>query len=212
MHHPLLHIANVLYLASYSVRDILLLRILTVAAMLSLSWCYYCDQLYNALIWQTAFLLINIVQIGILLYERRPVKLTETQQELHAGPLKNLTPRQVQKFTDRASWSTVRTGEVLLEENTHLEYLVLILSGGARVRANGKEIAQLGAGQFVGEMSFLTGGLTTAEVIATSPLLIAQWPEKYVTELIKKDQDLGTALQAALGSDLVSKLLKSRQG
>lgn len=211
MDSPLLHVANVLYLASYSVRDILWLRILTVLAMLCLGWCYWVCEANSALWWQVAFLAINLIQIAILVHERRPVQLTDVQKQLHEGPLKTLTPRQVQRFTDKAQWTTIQPGEKLLTENTHLEYLILLLSGRAKVFAGGKEIASLGRGQFAGEMSFLTGGKTSAEVIAVEPVLIAKWPEKYVTDLMQKDHELGTALQAALGTDLVQKLLYSRE-
>lgn len=208
--NPLLHVANVLYLVSYSLRDILWLRVLTVMAMLCLGWCYWACAEHYALGWQAAFLAINLLQIGLLVYERRPVQLTETQKKLHEGPLSPLTPRQVQRFTDKAIWSTIDHNQVLVAEDTNLEELILLLSGEARVVAQGKHIATITEGQFVGEMSFLTGGNTTAEVIAVQPVLCAKWPEKYVQDLIARDQDLGTALQAALGTDLVQKLLKSR--
>ena len=213
MDGPLLHIANILYLASYSVRDILWLRVLTVIAMLCLGWCYLSctPPAMTAVWWQTAFLSINLFQIGILLYERRPVQLTEAQKEMHAGPLHTLTPRQLQRFTQKAEWCTIPAGEQLLAENKRLEHLILILSGEASVVAKGKPIAKLAGGQFAGEMSFLTGGNTTAQVVADEPVLVAKWSERYVSEIMRRDTELGTALQAALGVDLVKKLVNSRQ-
>ena len=210
MDSPLLHVANILYLASYSVRDILWLRVLTVIAMLCLSWCYLACEAYSALWWQAAFLAINGFQIGILIHERRPVRLTPDQKKLHEGPLRALTPRQVQRFAGEAEWQAIDNGEHLLSENSELDYLILILSGKARIVARGEEIAWIDEGQFAGEMSFLTGDRTSADVIAEGSVLYARWPEAYVSELIKKDQDLGTALQAALGMDLVKKLLRTR--
>lgn len=208
--NPLLHVANVLYLVSYSLRDILWLRVLTVLAMLCLAWCYWCCNENYALGWQAAFLAINLFQIGLLILERRPVQLTDVQQKLHSGPLSTLTPRQVQRFTDKAEWSTVDAGQHLIVEDSRLEDLILLLSGKAKVVAKGQTIAEISDGQFVGEMSFLTGGDTTADVIAIDSVLYAKWPEQYVQSLIQRDQELGTALQAALGSDLVRKLINSR--
>lgn len=211
----LIHVANVLYLASYSVRDILWLRILSVAGMLCLGFCYYAcaaenPMWWNAFYWQLAFLSVNFVQIGLLIYERRPVQLTDIQKKLHAGPLAALTPRQVERFTNKATWRSMRPGEQLLAENVSLTELMLILSGAAIVRTGGRDIARIEQGQFVGEMSFLTGGKTSAEVVADEAVILATWSEKYVTELMKRDQELGTALQAALGTDLVQKLLRTR--
>ncbi|MEM7478195.1 MAG: cyclic nucleotide-binding domain-containing protein [Planctomycetota bacterium] len=210
-HLPLLHIANILYLASYSVRDIFWLRILTVLAMLCLSHCYIIASEYGALGWQGAFLLINFFQIGLLVYERRPVKLTEDQKALHEGPLKSMSPRQVQRFTDMASWHTVQDGATLIYENQQLDFLVLILSGEAKVLSKGEEIARIHTRQFAGEMSFLTEGNATASVIADGTVLYAKWPREYINELMERDHELGTALQATLGSDLVSKILQGRE-
>lgn len=210
MDSPLLHVANVLYLASYSVRDILWLRILTVIAMLCLSWCYWSCQAFVAMGWQGAFLAINGFQIALLIYERRPVQLSSAEQKLHAGPLRTFTPRQVQRFTNKAEWCTVPDGEQLLGEGTKLDNLILILSGEARIIAGGKDIATIEEGQFAGEMSFLTGDATSAAVVARGTVMFARWPEAYVNELIGRDQELGTALQAALGTDLVKKLLRGR--
>ena len=209
-HPEFLHLANVLYVASYSVRDILWLRVLTVVALLCLSVCYVACGWWSALAWQMVFLAINVVQIGFLIRERRPVQLSETQRRLLDGPLQTLTPRQVQRFSNQAVWSSLVSGETLIEENVRPDNLVLLLSGNARVIAQGRDIASLDEGQFAGEMSFLTGGNTSARVVADGAVLIASWPESYVTDLMRRDLQLGTALQTALGLDLVKKLLKSR--
>jgi hypothetical protein len=70
--------ANVLYLASYSVRDILWLRVLTVTAALLLI-PYYAFQpipLTVAIAWNVLFIAINTYWIIRLIIERRPVHLT----------------------------------------------------------------------------------------------------------------------------------------
>ena len=205
-----LHVANVIYLCSYSVRDILWLRALTVLAMLLAGACYWTCSQYGALGWQGAFLAINIFQIGLLVYERRPVKLSDVEQRLHDGPLHTLTARQVQRFNHAAEWQTIGFGEVLLEEDKPLEHLILVLSGHAKVVTQEREIALIESGQFAGEMSFLTGGNTTASVVALDTILYARWPKSYIEDLMQREQELSTALQAALGTDLVRKLVRDR--
>ncbi len=76
----LVHTANVLYLASYSVRDILWLRILTVVAALFLIGYFYfrADPLLAAIYWNLLFIALNLFWIGRLLWERRPIKLSQT--------------------------------------------------------------------------------------------------------------------------------------
>ena len=71
----MVHVANVLYLISYLVRDILWLRVLTIFAGLSLLpfYCHCSDHILWAPIgWNALFISVNLIQIGILLRERRP--------------------------------------------------------------------------------------------------------------------------------------------
>ena len=79
-----IHTANVLYLLSYLVRDILWLRVLTVVAGVVLMPYYLAQSppLLAAVAWNVLFTGINAVQIARLLYERRPVVLTEDQAHL----------------------------------------------------------------------------------------------------------------------------------
>ena len=71
----LINIANILYLFSYLVRDILWLRILTVIAASCLIPYFYFrpDPLIIAIYWNLLFTSLNIFWIGRLLIERRPV-------------------------------------------------------------------------------------------------------------------------------------------
>src|SRR6516164_5723253 len=76
--------ANLLYLASYSVRDILWLRILTIVAGVLLIPYYYLQSkpLWIAISWNLVFVGINLFWVARLLLERRSVQLTEDEQRL----------------------------------------------------------------------------------------------------------------------------------
>jgi len=74
-----IHFANVLYLFSYIMRDILWLRVLTVAAACFLIPYFYFrpDPLLPAIYWNLVFTSLNVFWICRLLLERRPVKLSD---------------------------------------------------------------------------------------------------------------------------------------
>jgi CRP-like cAMP-binding protein len=61
-------------------------------------------------------------------------------------------------------------GEVLTRQGAEAHWLYLILSGKVAVRVQHeemeREVAQLGAGQYFGEMGLLTGEVRTATVVA----------------------------------------------
>ncbi len=68
-----IHVANIVYLGSYLVRDVLWLRILTVCG-LSLAVAFFCMRLNPTsapVFWHAVFVGVNIVQIGRLMRQRR---------------------------------------------------------------------------------------------------------------------------------------------
>ena len=73
----MIHVANVLYLLSYLMRDILWLRAFTViAAVCLVSYFFFRpDPLMPAIYWNLLFTSLNIYWIWRLLLERRPVRL-----------------------------------------------------------------------------------------------------------------------------------------
>ena len=84
----MVHVANFLYLTSYLVRDILWLRVLTIFAGLSLLpfYCNCSDHILWAPIgWNALFITVNLVQIGILLRERRPRRQTRGVSGSHTS-------------------------------------------------------------------------------------------------------------------------------
>jgi CRP-like cAMP-binding protein len=56
----------------------------------------------------------------------------------------------------------------LMEEGTPASSFLVILEGTAKVRRNGRTIASLGPGDFIGEISLLDPGPRTATVVATT--------------------------------------------
>ncbi len=74
----LIHSANVIYLVSYVMRDILWLRIFTViaAACLILYFYFLPEPFLTPVYWNILFITLNVFWIARLLLERRPVQLT----------------------------------------------------------------------------------------------------------------------------------------
>ena len=114
----LVNVANVIYLFSYSVRDIFWLRILTVLGISFLMPYYYLQSspLWTPIGWNTFFLCINLYWIARLLAERRPAPFTEEERHLYAIALQNLTERDAFKFLRMAERKTVPEGTVLVTQ------------------------------------------------------------------------------------------------
>jgi hypothetical protein len=202
----LIHVANVLFLLSYSVRDILALRLLTVVAIVSLLPYYADNELYPPIWWNSLFVAINLYQLYRLLLERRPVTLTLEQQRLYRLGFDRLSARDFLRLLQQARWESCASETVLVEQGGTLDRLTVLAVGAARVEVGGRIVSGLGPGQFVGEMSYISGEPACARVLASAGSRCVHWPRTDLERLLGDRPDLRAALQGIIGTDLASKL------
>jgi CRP-like cAMP-binding protein len=203
-----LHAGNILYLAAYLVRDVLWLRAITVLGTLSLIVYYYLQPmpLYAPIAWCTLFTLVNVVQIALLVLERRPVFLGEEELHLYRTLFRSLKPREFSKLLSIAEWRKAQAGELLVAQDQPVADLLLIASGRGTVEMDGRHVAHVYSGQFVGEMGFLTEQNASARVVASEPTEYLAWPVATLRSLLALTPPLHVKFQGILGGDLVGKL------
>jgi CRP-like cAMP-binding protein len=66
----------------------------------------------------------------------------------------------------------VSAGERVAKEGEFAYEFFVIESGKAEVRAQGQPIAEIGPGDFFGELGLLVTGRRTADIVATSPMTL----------------------------------------
>lgn len=203
----LMHVANLLYLASYAVRDILWLRLITCVANLALLGMFALAPTppLDAIAWQAVFLIINVTRLVQLLHERRPVRLDADGLRL-ARRFPSLRPREVARLQAAATIVRHVDGDRVITCGQPLDHLAVILDGAARVEVEGAEVARVGRGGFLGELSYLCGRPPRADVIAADALRLARWPTATLRALAADSDELAAALQLGLGADVAEKL------
>ncbi len=209
----LIHLANLLILGSFLVRDILWLRVLSILGGLAFIgyFGFAIEQpLMAPVYWNSLFTVINLYQIGRLLAERRPVFLDEREQRLHQLAFQGLSPRELTRLLAAGQWQN--RSDVLVASGSTPDRLMLLCDGTANVHADDTHLASLGAGQFVGEMAWLTGDAATAEVRADGDVELMSWPFAGLKQLLHEQPGLNAAVQRHLGSDLAAKLRAPRHG
>ncbi|MGM0823848.1 MAG: cyclic nucleotide-binding domain-containing protein [Pseudomonadota bacterium] len=206
----LFFIANTLFCLAYIVRDMAWLRAITILAALSTLPYFYFQStpLYEAMTWQIAFIVINSFNLIVLLLQRRPIKLNEEEKWLHKTTFSLLNPRRMRRLLGRAETRELPPGGVLIEQGQELRALILVLSGSASVIVDGVKRATLYPGDFAGEMSFITGRLTSADVIADEPVRYMIWSAKALERLYQRDADMKNTVHSIIGFDMASKLAR----
>lgn len=205
------HLASVLTMVAYLLKDILWLRLLTILSCFAgIAFNYFvpATPLWTVIYWNVLFAIINIVQIGIIIKERAGVHFSEEEKELHETLFKNFAPFEFMKLMRVGRWLEAKPGEVLAREQQSLDAVMLIYNGLAQVEKNGKEVAKLKDGNFIGEVSFITEGTATATVRALTPTRYVAWPKAAIKALLNRNPSMRFAMQSMLSTDLSKKLIR----
>ncbi len=207
----LFFIANITYCIAYVVRDILWLRILTIIAAL-LTFPYFIVQvevLYSALLWQSAFALINIINVAKLLHERRPVSFTDDEQMLRNLVFPNFTPYQLKQFFALAQWHKAEKSDVLFTEGTKPAELYLLADGEVDILQNGNRLQRRLSGTFIGELSMMTDNAASADVVFATQSRYVSWSHAAIQEFQDRHPDFARSFNTLLSLDVARKLRSS---
>ena len=209
----LVNSANVIYLFSYSVRDILWLRVLTIIGALLLLPYYYLqpEPLWAPIAWNLVFTAINVFWISKLMFERRPVHLSDDEKRLYQLAFRNLTPRDALKLFRLGAWTSSPAGTVFLTQDQPVDELMLVVDGKVSVERDGEVVDTLGEGRFLGATAFLSRGTdftAPVTVSASEETRVLIWPAAKLESLFAKEADLEVAVEASLGLEL-SRFLQS---
>ncbi|MDF1702015.1 MAG: cyclic nucleotide-binding domain-containing protein [Planctomycetota bacterium] len=205
----IIHVANVIYLVSYCVRDIFWLRILTVIAGLCLLPYYFTcgdEPLWAAIAWNGLFTAVNLYNIFLIIRERWPRELHDAERALYDDVFSDLTPGEFVKLLGVGDWRDASGGETLVADGSVVEHMMVLAGGAAEVRKGDRVLAQLEPGQFVGEMSFLTGHKAGADVVTPSTARLMSWPQKDLEAFLDKNGSISFKVRGVLGRDVVTKL------
>src|SRR3984893_10547222 len=204
------HAASILTMAAYILKDVLWLRFLTVLACvagIAFNYLAPATPLWTVIYWNVVFIGINVVQIAIIVKERSNIDFTEEEKELHDTLFKNFAPFEFMKLMRIGKWFEAKQGQVMAAEKQSLNAVMLIYNGLVGVETNGKEVATLKDGNFIGEVSFITGGAATATVRALLPTRYIAWPKEGISQLLNRNPSMRFAMQAMLSTDLSKKLM-----
>ncbi len=203
------HLASILTMAAYLLKDILWLRSLTILscfAGIAFNLFVPATPLWTVIYWNILFAIINVVQVAIIIKQRSGVHFTEEEKELHDTLFKNFAPFEFMKLMRVGKWLEAKQGQILATEEKPIDSIMLIYNGLVGVETNGKEVATLKDGNFIGEMSFVTGGAASATVKALLPTRYIAWPKDAISQLLNRNPSMRFAMQAMLSTDLSKKL------
>jgi hypothetical protein len=206
------HLAFGLIAFSFLVKDIMWLRIVSILASLFsvlYNWVIPVEPMWIPIGWNFVFVALNLYHISVIVYEKRPVQMSPKHKELYETMFKNMTPVEFLKITKIADWIHFKSGELITQRGHTVPTLNLIYNGTVDVVVEGKKVAQLKDGQFVGEMSFLTEKPATATCMVKYDTECLVWKQEQFKELLKRNPSLYFTIQSLLSAQVSDALVSS---
>ncbi len=106
------------------------------------------------------------------------------------------TPQEIAKISSAGTRVTLPEGWAPISERTGADKAYIILSGTVSVRQHGKEIAQVGEGDIVGEAAILNHSLRSASIVALTPLELIHFTADQLNRLAVEMPKFGEQLDA----------------
>lgn len=108
----------------------------------------------------------------------------------------------------------VRAGTTLIEEERPISSVFVVLEGQLRVSLAGagdREIARLGSGEIIGELSFLDSRPPSATVTAVESSVVLDVPRAALADKLEHDAEFAARFYRALGTFLATRLRQTQR-
>ena len=197
--------AYVMSVLALAVRDVLRLRLLLLVAQVCFLWWGALLEHLPTMLWNGLFIVINAAVIARILWERRPLEVPEGARDLHERLFPGMSARDFLFFWELGNPHRLACG-TLVRRGEHPEALTLILDGRAQVLRDGTQLAELARGDFVAEMSLLSGDPASADVVTRDGVAYVSWSRRKLEQLERLNPEVFLQLHKALGRDVSAKV------
>jgi CRP-like cAMP-binding protein len=197
-----------LMFVGFFARDVLWLRGVLATGQAIVAFYTWRNGVHVVSAWNVAFMLINAVMAVQILNERRAVSLPEDLRTIYEQHFAALTPPEFLRWWRQGHREQVSRG-ALTRTGVRPEALTFVVTGAALVRRQGRDVATLASGDFVGEMSLITGRPANADVDIVATSDIVRWSRDELETLRERSPVLWTKIQSVIGLDLVQKVRRA---
>ena len=204
----LVHIGAFLFLVAYLVRDQILLRGLIILGTVFYIVYYFLMEtpLWSALLWNSSFVVINLIMIYIIYSDRASFVMSEREKKLYQV-FNTLSPGEFKKLLKIADWFDGSSEEQITTEGEVPACLYFIIDGEALIVRDDKKFT-VGPNVFIGELAYLIRKPATATVKLTDKVVGISWKTSSLIKLLASNPQMKIAFDGLLNQDLAAKLAR----
>ncbi|BDI60812.1 Crp/Fnr family transcriptional regulator [Qipengyuania nanhaisediminis] len=205
-------LAGVLLIAAMIPQQVRLIRVLALfAGLFAVLHFAISDGLGTGLVLALAFLGINAARYAQLVRRARSGVMTREERELFNHVMQIEEPAQQSRLRDLMIWQDVPAGTQLIEQGQRDPPLIYIASGRAEIERDLAVVGECGAGEFLGEMSHVSGERASARVTVTQDMRLALLDRDALGQLARSLPEIGAALDRAFNRSLAVKVMRMNE-
>jgi CRP-like cAMP-binding protein len=129
-----------------------------------------------------------------LTLERRPVILSDKEEELHRVAFGSIDKREFLKMANLARWIDFSPGEVIVKKGHQISDAIVLISGKAEGVLSGKTMVAFRPGQLIGNESAYSGLVSPMDIVARGPARLAKWDLEHMREFTGSRPELRAKL------------------
>ncbi len=156
---------------------------------------------------QISWITISIVGMTRMWLVTRGLRFNAEERRLIEQRFATMRPVDARKILNAGAWYSGEAGDMLTQQAAPVKQLSYLADGGADVYVNGRPIAMVQVGDFVGEIACLDSGPASATVRLSRASRYFTISSDMLRQLVKRNPELGPHLDYALSSSVSSKLL-----
>jgi len=205
------HLANLIFLGAYWVKDILWLRLLSILGSLVVIPFYLLrsEPLWAPVMWSCVFISIHAFRAFGIVTERRPGAFTGDERLLYDKTFSLLSPRQFKRLLAIGEWQDLDRGHVLHSIGDQPDSLEAVVRGEVEARRHGRVLGRAGPGDLAGLAIVLSGSPELFEATVTQPARVMRWRRSDLQKFIDKDESLTSTLRKIAAAALAEKLIRA---
>ncbi len=204
------HFTYFLLIVSMLMRRMVTLRLLAVASGLAkivYRAVFIIDPV--SVLWETIFVIVNVVQLGLIWYYEHHHRFDDEHQHFADNMPDTVDRSAIKRLLDLADLERYQPGTVLTSEGQKVTQLIYIADGIVKIEHGDRLVAICGPGDYVGELSFLSGNPANATATVVKPTRGLAFDQAKLTAAIESDAQLRRTLDSALNKNLAGKLTRA---
>ena len=204
------HFTYLLLIVSMLMRRMVALRVLAVAsgvAKIVYRAFFVLDPV--SVLWETIFVLVNIGQLLIIWYYEHHHRFADDERHFADNMPEGIDRSALKRLLDLSELERHDPGVILTTEGQPVRRLMYLADGIVKIEHDDRLVAICGPGDYIGELSFLSGNPASATATVVKPARILAFDQTRLNAATDADTQLRRTLESALNRNLAGKLARS---